>query len=67
VEHITGILHVSTGQAIVERAHRTIKEYLAKQKDVDEVDPVVRLNKVLFTLNFMSLAGDAENPPVITH
>ncbi|KFP36140.1 hypothetical protein N324_00956, partial [Chlamydotis macqueenii] len=31
IKHITGIPHVSTGQAIIERAYRTIKEYLAKQ------------------------------------
>ncbi|KFZ49448.1 hypothetical protein N321_00073, partial [Antrostomus carolinensis] len=31
VKHITGIPHVPTGQAIIERAHRTLKEYLQKQ------------------------------------
>ncbi|NXU92854.1 POK6 protein, partial [Xiphorhynchus elegans] len=67
VKHITGIPHVSTGQAIVERANRTLKEYLEKQKDPDTVDPVTRLSKVLFTLNFLSLAADTEQPPVIIH
>ncbi|NXC31410.1 POK19 protein, partial [Campylorhamphus procurvoides] len=67
VKHTTGIPRVSTGQAIVERANRTLKEYLEKQKDPDTVDPVTRLSKVLFTLNFLSLAADAEQPPVVIH
>ena len=28
VNHVTGIPHSPTGQAMIERAHRTIKEYL---------------------------------------
>ncbi|NWX41159.1 POK6 protein, partial [Steatornis caripensis] len=67
VKHVTGIPHVSTGQAIVERANRALKEYLEKQKCPDIRDPIVRLNKVLFTLNFLSLAADAEQPPVVIH
>ncbi|NXU84944.1 POK8 protein, partial [Xiphorhynchus elegans] len=67
VKHITGIPDVSTGQTIVERAKRTLKEYLEKQTNADTVDPVTRLNKVLFTMNFFSLAADAEQPPVVIH
>ncbi|NXG17062.1 POK6 protein, partial [Grallaria varia] len=67
VKHITGIPHVSTGQAIAEQANRTIKEYLAKQEVQNETDPVMKLNKVLFTLNFLSLAGDSEQPLVVIH
>lgn len=67
VKHSTSIPHVSTGQVIVERAHWTIKEYLAKQKGTEQTDPVIRLQQVLFTLNFLSLAGDAEQLPVVTH
>ncbi|NWS66191.1 POK6 protein, partial [Crotophaga sulcirostris] len=67
VTHVTGIPHLSTGQAIVERANRTIKEYLDKQKNVGETDPQIRLNKVLFTLNYLSLAADLEQPPVVIH
>ncbi|NWH69028.1 IGEB protein, partial [Geococcyx californianus] len=63
VEHITGIPHLPTGQAVVERAHRTLKEYLGRQKG-EEMEPSKRLSKVLFTLNFLSLAGDREEPPV---
>ncbi|RLV63759.1 hypothetical protein DV515_00017944 [Chloebia gouldiae] len=46
VKHTTGIPHSSTGQAIVERANRTLKEYLAKQKQSDEIDVFNRLSKV---------------------
>ncbi|KGL84205.1 hypothetical protein N309_00498, partial [Tinamus guttatus] len=31
VEHVTGIPHSPTGQAIIERAHRTLKQYISKQ------------------------------------
>ncbi|NWX38576.1 POK10 protein, partial [Notiomystis cincta] len=63
----TGIPHVSTGQAIVERAHRTLKDYLTRQKSDGDIDSVGRLNKVLFTLNFLSVMGDAEIPPVVMY
>ena len=52
---------------MIERAHRTIKEYLTKQKQEEEIDPVVRLSQVIFTLNLLSLVGDAEFAPVIIH
>ncbi|NXU64547.1 POK7 protein, partial [Horornis vulcanius] len=67
VKHTTGIPHSSTGQAIVERANRTLKEYLAKQKQNDEVDVVIRLSKVLFTLNYLCLAEEREEPAVVIH
>ncbi|NXW11900.1 POK19 protein, partial [Fregetta grallaria] len=67
VKHVTGIPHSSTGQAIVERANRTLKEYLAKQKETGITDPIIRLGKVLFTLNFLSLPTNMEQPPVVIH
>ncbi|NXA42239.1 POK6 protein, partial [Eudromia elegans] len=67
VKHITEIPHVSTGQVIIERAHRTLKEYLEKQKSPEQQDPTTRLQQVLFTLNFLSLFGDLEQPPVVIH
>ena len=67
VKHVTGIPPSPTGQAMIERAHRTVKEYLTKQKQEEEIDPVVRLSRVLFTLHFLSLVGDAELAPVIIH
>lgn len=41
VKHVTGIPHSPTGQAMIETAHRTIKESLMKQKQEEEIDPVV--------------------------
>ncbi|XP_014117040.1 PREDICTED: endogenous retrovirus group K member 8 Pol protein-like [Pseudopodoces humilis] len=67
VKHVNGIPHVSSGQAIVERAHRTLKEYLNKQKTPEQLDPTIRLQQVLFTLNFLSLVGDLEQPSVVIH
>ncbi|NXG02372.1 POK19 protein, partial [Sakesphorus luctuosus] len=67
VKHITGIPHLSTGQAIVERANRTLKEYLQKQKDKEVLDLQTRLSKVLLTLNLLSLSHDAEQTPVQLH
>ncbi|NXA43779.1 IGEB protein, partial [Eudromia elegans] len=67
VKHITEIPHVTTGQVIIERAHRTLKEYLRKQKSPEQQDPTTRLQQVLFTLNFLSLVGDLEHPPVVIH
>ncbi|NXL54966.1 POK19 protein, partial [Podilymbus podiceps] len=67
VKHVTGIPHLSTGQALVERANRTLKEYLSKQKTPEETDPQLRLIKVLFTLNYLSLATGLEQPPVVIH
>ncbi|NXJ86866.1 POK19 protein, partial [Trogon melanurus] len=67
VRHTMGIPHSPTGQAIVERANRTVKEYLAKQKQSDDMDVVSRLSKVLFTLNFLSLTEGREEPAVVIH
>ncbi|NWZ36488.1 POK19 protein, partial [Brachypodius atriceps] len=65
VKHTTGIPHSSTGQAIVERANRIIKEYLAKQKQDDVVDVASRLSKVLFTLNYLCLFEERGEPAVV--
>ncbi|NWI92317.1 POK7 protein, partial [Pitta sordida] len=67
VTHVTGIPHSSTGQAIVERANRILKEFLGKQKTTEEKNPQNRLHKALFTLNFLSLPGDSEVPPSVIH
>ncbi|NWY48738.1 IGEB protein, partial [Sylvia atricapilla] len=67
LKHTTGIPHSPTGQAIVERANRTLKEYLAKQKQNDELDVSSRSSKVLFTLNYLCLAEGREEPAVVIH
>ncbi|NWR05912.1 POK18 protein, partial [Paradoxornis webbianus] len=67
VKHTTRIPHSSTGQATVERANRTLKEYLAKQKQNGSIHVVSRLSKVLFTLNYLCLAEGREEPVVVIH
>ena len=36
VTHLTGLPYNPQGQGIVERAHRTLKSYLIKQKEGDK-------------------------------
>ncbi|NXI22514.1 IGEB protein, partial [Sterrhoptilus dennistouni] len=67
VKHTTRIPHSPTGQAIVERANRTLKEYLAKQKHTDDTDVVSRLSKALFTLNYLCSEEGREEPAVVIH
>ncbi|NWU39010.1 POK19 protein, partial [Hylia prasina] len=67
VTHILGIPHNPTGQAIVKRANRTLKELLTRQKDTVCIEPGNRLNKALFTLNFLSLTEGREQPPAVIH
>ena len=59
VTHLTGLPYNPQGQGIVERAHRTLKTYLIKQKGgVDEALPLtprVAVSMALFTLNFLNL------------
>lgn len=59
VTHITGLPYNPQGQGIIERAHRTLKSYLFKQKGgaITELPPGPRvaLSMALFTLNFLNL------------
>lgn len=56
VLHLTGLPYNPQGQGIVERAHRTFKSYLIKQKGGDLQDllanPRMATTMALFTLNF---------------
>lgn len=69
VRHITGIPHspIHIGQAIVERANCTLKEYLEKQKQSEDLDVAKQLNRVLFALNYLSLTEGREELPVSIH
>ncbi|NXX99211.1 POK11 protein, partial [Centropus bengalensis] len=72
VTHVTSIPHSSTGQAIVERAHQTLKNQLLKQKKGgDSIGPTESLaetlSKALYVLNYLRLAGDHEESPMIIH
>lgn len=64
VKHITGIPHSPTGQAIVERAHRTLKQYIQKQNIVDVQE---KLARALFVMNHLCVFGDASHPPAFLH
>ncbi|NXW66948.1 IGEB protein, partial [Eurystomus gularis] len=66
VKHVTGIPHSPTGQGLIERTHRILKDYLQRQTGA-ETDAQLRLHRVLFTLNFLCLMGDREEPPVVIH
>ncbi|NXO13859.1 IGEB protein, partial [Oriolus oriolus] len=68
VEHRTGIPHSPTGQAIVERAHRRLKEVLQCQNGSRYTEtPTQRLAKALFTINFLNTTFEDRNPPVVRH
>ena len=59
VTHVTGLPYNPQGQGIIERAHRTLKAYLIKQKGgiMKELPPVPRvaIAMALFTMNFLNL------------
>jgi len=57
VSHTTGLPYNPQGQGIVERAHRTLKELLQKQKEgiASGRTPKEQLSLALFSLNFLIL------------
>ncbi|XP_060240691.1 endogenous retrovirus group K member 19 Pol protein isoform X1 [Meriones unguiculatus] len=59
ITHLTGLPYNPQSQGIIERAHRTLKSYLIKQKGgVQEALPSVprvTVSLALFTLNFLNL------------
>ena len=65
VAHITGLPYNPQGQGIVERAHRTLKSYLIKQKGgiMKELPPTPRvaIAMALFTTNFLNLDNNGQN------
>ncbi|NXK74562.1 POK6 protein, partial [Amazona guildingii] len=67
IKHITGIAHSPTGQAIVEQEHQTLKSLLLKQKGGEVLPPAKRLAKALYVLNFLRLARDRNEPPMVIH
>ncbi|NXC62996.1 POK19 protein, partial [Aleadryas rufinucha] len=68
ISHITGIPHSPTGQALVERAHQTIKRMLLQQKGGAEIGtPAVRLARALFTINFLNCSDKEPDPLVLRH
>jgi hypothetical protein len=65
--NITGLPYNPQGQGIIERAHRTLKQYLQKQKGgIEAMTPKMVLSLTIFTLNFLKL-DDAERSPAERH
>ncbi|NXD16341.1 POK8 protein, partial [Nothocercus nigrocapillus] len=68
IKHITGIPHSPTGQAIIECAHKMLKDMLQKQKRGSEKDSSQnRLNKALYVLNFLNRMNTEGDTPVELH
>lgn len=61
-----GIPYNPQGQGIIERAHRSLKEILQKQKGGvgQGLAPKARLSMALFTHNFLNLNNDNRSPAV---
>ncbi|RMC16774.1 hypothetical protein DUI87_06368 [Hirundo rustica rustica] len=68
VEHKTGIPHSPTGQAVVERAHQTLKQVLARQSSTTVwMSPHEKLRKAMFTINFLNCSFENMSPPAVRH
>lgn len=68
IEHSTGIPHVPTGQAIIERAHGLLKRQVQKQKGgMQQEPPQVRLDKAVYVLNFLRPLPDSQLSPIFCH
>lgn len=68
IEHTAGIPYSPTGQAIVERAHQTLKRVLQQQQGgTEENTPIECLCKALFTINFLNKSSEELLPPVFQH
>ncbi|TRZ06538.1 hypothetical protein HGM15179_020569 [Zosterops borbonicus] len=62
VECKTGIPHSPTGQAVVECAHQTLKQVLARQSSSTVwMSPQQKLCKAMFTINFLNCSFENES------
>ena len=51
------------GQAIVERANQTLKQYFQKNKKGEFIfSPATQLSTILFILNFLTVDAEARSP-----
>lgn len=64
----TGIPHSPMGQAIIERAHGTLKRMLEKQKQrMCGETPQSRVTKELYTLNHLTIPANSQNPVILNN
>lgn len=61
--HQTGIPRQATGQAIVERAHGTLKRMLKKHFKT----PQSKVAKAVYTLNHLTLPEQSQNPVILNN
>ncbi|KAL2309381.1 hypothetical protein Nmel_005578 [Mimus melanotis] len=68
VSHNHGTPHCPTSQAIVKRAHGTLKRVLEKQKRrMAGETPHSQLEKALYTINHLTVPKDSDNPVIVNH
>ncbi|NXB25815.1 POK8 protein, partial [Rhagologus leucostigma] len=68
IQHTTGIPHPPTGQALIERAHSTLKHLLGQQKEgMQGTTSQDRLHKTLYVLNFLNCYSDSKTLPIMRH
>ncbi|TRZ08052.1 hypothetical protein HGM15179_019055 [Zosterops borbonicus] len=68
VERKSGIPYSPTGQAVVERAHQTLKQVLARQSSSTVgMSLQQKLCKALFTISFLNCSFENMSPPVVHH
>ncbi|NXH86302.1 POK19 protein, partial [Edolisoma coerulescens] len=68
IQHATGIPHSPTGQALIERAHSTLKRLLGQQKErMQGAMPQDRSHKALYVFNFLNCYSDSKTPPIVQH
>ncbi|TRZ07767.1 hypothetical protein HGM15179_019343 [Zosterops borbonicus] len=68
VSHKLDIPHSSMGQAIIERAHGTLKHVVQKQKQQMQGEtPRSRLPKALYTINHFTVPQNSNNPVFLNH
>ncbi|RMC18088.1 hypothetical protein DUI87_04967 [Hirundo rustica rustica] len=68
VSHKIGIPHSRTGQAVVERAHSTLKWVLQKQKQGMQGETLHgQLAKALYAINHLTVPRNSNNPVILNH
>ena len=67
VKHVTGIPNNSGGQAIIERAHQSLKHYLSVFRKEGERSPHVIVAKACYVLNWLNPRTECTEQPIFYH